>query len=376
MRKFILTLMASLLSCSAASAFWPEATDSSLEIGVGYRQDSVKWNIHSNFDSRSSYGYSGSDYGDYGTDCIPLSLKSKLHWKNLNIWQIEGRGRYITCDNVYLRGNADYGWITSGKNTDKDYIAFGSGSRSGSGFEFANSHSKVKGHVYDVKLALGYQFKMCDDSFSIAPLIGYSWHGQHLQDSHLKQSNRLFSGDNEYVRAATLNGAKSRSYSYSDYYSSYYDSYGSNSSSYGSCSYGGNHSKYHTRWNGPFIGFDLDYILCCEWALFGGYEFHWAEYHARGDWSLRSDLFDGFSHHAKNAYGNVLDLGVKWDFCECWTLALRGEFSWWYADKGHDSFKISEGRFGDVKTECLVSVPLRKVEWNSASITLDLGMVF
>ena len=42
MRKFAVTLMASLLVCSAASAFWPEATDSSLEVGVGYRQDKLE----------------------------------------------------------------------------------------------------------------------------------------------------------------------------------------------------------------------------------------------------------------------------------------------------------------------------------------------
>ena len=50
MRKFIVTLMASLLSCSAAFAFWPEATDSSLEIGVGYRQDRLEWKTSSHFD--------------------------------------------------------------------------------------------------------------------------------------------------------------------------------------------------------------------------------------------------------------------------------------------------------------------------------------
>ena len=47
MRKFALTLMASLLSCSAAFAFWPEATDSSLEVGVGYRQDRLEWKTSS-----------------------------------------------------------------------------------------------------------------------------------------------------------------------------------------------------------------------------------------------------------------------------------------------------------------------------------------
>ena len=49
MRKFAVTLMTSLLSCSAASAFWPEATDSSLEVGVGYRQDRLEWKTSTSF---------------------------------------------------------------------------------------------------------------------------------------------------------------------------------------------------------------------------------------------------------------------------------------------------------------------------------------
>jgi len=381
MRKFAVTLMASLLSCSAAFAFWPEATDSLLEVGVGYRQDKLEWKTSSHFDS----SYSGSsNYDGEFFDGLPARVSSHLKWDDLNIWQIEARGKFVTCDNIYLRANADYGWITSGKNKDRDFVGFDSyyygsdfsGSRSD--FEFAHSSSKVKGHVYDVKLAIGYQFKLCDDNFSIAPLVGYSWHGQHLQDRHLKQD---FYGD--YAGYSELfTGSRARS-SYSSDSSSYYtfDSYDVESYDYSYdsySSYGGNHSKYHARWNGPFIGFDMDYRFgcCCEWDLFGGYEFHWAQYHAKADWNLRCDLFDGFQHRAKNAYGHVFDIGVKWDFCECWTLAVKGEFQWWCAHRGRDRALVTECRVGDVKTDCYLSIPLRDVKWQSAGITVDLGMVF
>lgn len=333
MRKYIVTLMASLLSCSAAFAFWPEATDSSLEIGVGYRQDRLEWKTKSNFDS--SYG-SNEDYCQ-----IPLALQSHVKWRNLNIWQIEARGKYITCDNIYLRANADYGWITGGKNKDSDSMAFNNGVDDNFS-EFSKSHSKARGHVYDVKIALGYQFKMCDDSFAIAPLVGYSWNGQHVEDRGLK------------------NNSSSGSY---DYYT-----------------FRGRHSKYNTRWNGPFIGFDFDYRFGCgceaDWEIFGAYEFHWANYNAKADWRLRTDLFDGFRHHAKNAYGQVFDIGIKWDFCECWTLALKGEFQWWWADKGRDRSKISEERCGNVREKCFLRIPLRDIKWDSASVSLLVGMVF
>lgn len=333
MRKFILTLMASLLSCSAAFAFWPEATDSSLEIGVGYRQDKLEWKTRSNV-----------DYGDYDYCEFPLRVGSHLKWRDLQIWQIEAKGKYVTCDNIYLRANGDYGWITHGKNTDSDRVSFGDDSDSFSN-DFSNrSRAKARGHVYDAKIAVGYQFKMCDDSFAVAPLVGYSWHGQHINDRH--------------------NRDDSSSYSFADY------SYGNNR----------NHAEYHARWNGPFIGFDFDYRFGCgceaDWELFGAYEFHWATYHAKADFRGRNDLFDGFHHRAKNAYGHVFDIGIKWDFCECWTLALKGEFQWWWANHGRDRAKFVEASCGDVKTDCFLSIPLHDVRWDSASVSVDVGMVF
>jgi hypothetical protein len=370
MRKFIVTLMASLLSCSAAFAFWPEATDSSLEIGVGYRQDRLEWKTSSNFGS--------SSYGHYG---LPLKLRSHLKWRDLQIWQIEGRGKYVTCDNIYLRANGDYGWITHGKNTDSDFVTLNDYSyNNNSELEFAHSKSKARGHVYDAKLAVGYQFKMCDDSFAIAPLVGYSWHGQHIEDRHLKQ-NFYVNDDTivmDEIEAASVRSRSSRSSS--DYSSASFSDFSSSSDSYSYGSHHGKHSRYHTRWNGPFIGFDFDYRFGCgceaDWEVFGGYEFHWATYHAKGRWHLRSDLFDGFHHRAKNAYGHVFDIGVKWDFCECWTLAVKGEFQWWWAHRGRDRARIAEGSIGNVHTDCFLSIPLRHIKWESAAVSVDLGMVF
>jgi|GEM_PF-4857051 len=380
MRKFVVTLMASLLSSSAAFAFWPEATDSLLEVGVGYRQDKLEWKTASHFDSGSysDGGYFDGGYSD-GCECgLPLKLRSELKWRDLRIWQIDARGKYVTCDNIYFRASGDYGWITSGKNTDSDFVTFdGSGDLSdgvsGNALEFAHSKSKTKGHVYDGKIAIGYQFKLCDDTFAMAPLVGYSWHGQHIEDHHLRQNFYL---DDEFLfPGEEIGGARS----YSGYYPSFdYDSY--SDFSYDSSSNGANHSKYHARWNGPFVGFDFDYRFGsgCEtnWELFGDYEFHWAVYRAKAHWNLRPDLFDGFHHRAKKAYGHVFDIGIKYDFCECWTLALRGEFQWWWADHGRDRAKIAEIGCGNVRTDCQLTIPLRDIKWQSASVSLDLGMVF
>lgn len=350
MRKFAVTLMTSLLSCSAAFAFWPEATDSSLEIGVGYRQDRLEWKL---------LDRCGGDYSDYSgysySDNNSGGREQRFKWHNLSIWQIEARGKYVTCDNVYLRANGDYGWITSGKHK----IDFGNESLYGAGYDYGfGRHRSAKGHVYDARIAVGYQFKLCDDSFAIAPLVGYSWHGQHVQDKRKHD----YSSDSEY-------------------YSSYsYDSY-SYSYDYSGSSYGRDHHSFHTRWNGPFVGFDFDYRFGCgceaNWELFGTYEFHWATYNAKfkreGFGFYDCDGFKGHQH-AKNAWGSIFDIGVRWDFCECWTVALKGEFQWFWADKGHIRSRIDYANNNCI--ECHSKRPTRHIKWDSAAVMVDLGMVF
>lgn len=395
MRKFVLTVMASLFSCSAAYAFWPEAADASLEIGAGYRQDRLEWKTrnrcHSSDRCSESSGisyhscFSSDETLNNGDDVQgrPLSGRSKVKWRNLNIWEIEGRGKYVTCDNIYLRANGDYGWITSGKNHDSDHREFGRrGERdgadegfdynSGSDFEFARSHSRARGHVYDARLAVGYEFRLCDCSLALVPLVGYSWHGQHIRDRHLKQRcfDENFDQDQDFVFADGRSGGGSSDESGSSCTNNYESFFGSSSGS------GRDNSRYHTRWDGPFIGFDFDYRFWCDWTLFGTYEFHWAEYHARGHWFFRNDLPDGFRHRAKNAYGNIFDIGIRMDFCDCWTVAVKGEFQWWYADHGRDRARCFNEKNCDIKTHCFLSTPLRRVRWDSAAVIVDVGTVF
>lgn len=362
MRKILLTFMATLLSCSAAHAFWPEATDSSLEIGVGYRRDKLEWKTRADLSCCDC----DCDYGSYyGYDSGPFGVRSHLKWDNLRIWQIEGRGKYVTCDNLYFRAYGDYGWIHSGHNKDRDFYS----DYYYDDYEFSCSRSKTRGHVYDVNIALGYQFKLCDDSFSIAPVVGYAWKGTHLRDRHLRLNHLaqvpLFEG-----------GEVARSYS-CDYCSDYCD-YCSYSDSYScSCSSSsGLHSRYNNRWNGPFLGVDLEYRFLCNWSLFLDYEYHWATYHAKAHWNLRQDLPWGFHHRSKRAYGQVVDFGIKWDFCDCWTVALRGEFQYWCANKGHDRAKIFDASVCDVKTDCRLSIPLRHVRQHTEIVAIDIGMAF
>lgn len=328
MRKLFVTLIASLLTCSSAFAFWPEALDSCFEVGLGYRNDSLKW----------------KESADTFIGTAPVEVGSRVKWRNLNIWQVEAKGKYVTCDDIYLRGSADYGWITGGRVKHREFVEFDgdvtvTDSDLLSGFDDSTSRH-TRGHVYDVTLALGYQFRMCDDAFSIAPLFGYSWHGQHL-DFHF--------GDDSTT--------------------------GTYTSSYDSGSYEDS-TRYHTRWRGWLIGFDLDYQFCCDWNVFFTYEFHWDHYYAKSHNHFDSTFLEGFRHHSDRAYGQVVELGTKWAWCDCWTLGLTGKFQWWRAHHGKAKALISDVSVGDISTRCYDVRPLNHVDWCSASITVDVGFIF
>ncbi len=206
------------------------------------------------------------------------------------------------------------------------------------------------------------------------------------RDRHLKLSSEFCDdyteGNDNLLAVQRQQRGRSDSCSSSDYdddyscYSTSFDNYGY-CSSYDSCySSNRNRSRYHTRWNGFFIGFDFDYRFLCDFTLYGCYEFHWAQYHARARWNLREDLCNGFRHRAKNAYGNYFDIGLRWDFCECRTVSIKGEFQWWYADHGRDRALIADCRDGNVKTKCFLNIPLRDVRWHSEGVAVDVGMVF
>ena len=333
MRKFVVTFMASLLSCNAAFAFLPEAADTSFELGVGYRRDKFSWT-----------------HEGLPVDVVaPTRLVAKSQWHDLNIWQIDARVKYVTCDNLYFRANADYGWVTSGKFTRKDYVEAGDTSGSASvasdAVEMSNFSVKAdKGHVYDATLAIGYQFKMCDDSFALAPVVGYSWNGQHYE----------LGGDN------------------SSSSSSYVVDVAAESSGSGT-----SRNKFNTRWNGPFLGVDFDYKVWCDWSIFATYEFHWVRYHARTHWRFDpSNNLDGFNQRGKNAHGQVASVGVNYDFCECWTASLIGEWKYFRSNKGQHKELISDVDNGSIEQRCYRYTPLKHATWQSGSITLDVGMLF
>ncbi len=355
MRKSILTLATTLFSCSLYSfsvCNWLIPVDISLDIGAGYRRDNFKFETVAdrNNSSRNYYGYDydfdsfSYDYGTEYSDKFYPVYTSVLDWNDLNIAFIEGRGKCVVLNSFYFRGGGDYGLICNGLNIDDDYVhAYDS---SPSRKLISKSTSNTNGFVYDIDIAAGYQFSFFN--FSVAPLIGYAWKGQNMHDTDLKQNEiRNYSGE--------------------------LYSFGSGSNG---CSISGLSSKYNARWNGPFIGFDSEVDFLCFGSCMLNYEFHWGEYHANAIWNLRNDMPGGFKHHAKNSYGHVVDLGYKYNFCDYWTVGLHGGFQYFRANHGRDITVLESAYHGNVSGKNIQTIELRKVQWYSYNVSMDIGLVF
>jgi hypothetical protein len=346
-RKLFFAVATSILAYSQVSAFCcsflPEVAESSLDVGIGYRQDRIEW-----------------------TRQI-LGQKQKQKWESLNIWEIGVAGKYVTCDDVYFRGYASYGWVSNGHTKDTYSLSSesescsesssGFNSKSASSYNEDGSKTKARGHVYDASIALGYQFRWCEESLAFSPLLGYSWHGQHLKGKNHNHSS-----------------GSSDSYDcYSDYYSSDYSCTDcSSSESDFSSSESFEKNKYNARWNGPWLGFDVEYAVWCDWTVFFDYEYHWAKY------SASNQKFDnGLKAHqrGKNAHGQRFVIGTNWDFCDNWTAALVGEIGIWKA-KGKEKIVLGEIKIDDVELEGVLKNRLKDIKWETAAVTLAIGYAF
>lgn len=288
---------------------------SEVSFEAGYRQDAFKWSIA-------------------GPDNIPNVL-SEIKFKKLQLWQVRLSGRSLELCNFYVRYSLSYGKIFAGKTQDSDY--FGENRTR----EFSRSYADAgRGEVFDTSVSVGYMLKFpC--GLNIAPLAGTSYHMQNLQ---MYNGRQVVNGLSDFLGKIK-----------------------------------GLNSTYKSRWEGPWLGADLVWQIHSRLSFLGTFEYHWAKYHARGDWNLRSQFLDDFKHKA-HGHGTVLRLGVVYQLSPRCLLSLTFGSQSWTTAAGSDTIKILESlRLPNSK---LTSIPveyrtkLNKVEWTSYEIMLGIAYCF
>lgn len=269
-------------------------------VATGYRRDHFDWNIAGDSNGQNP------------------NILSELTWKNLEIYQVGGKGTLTAGKYLSLRGALDFGWIYNGDNQDSDY------NLDDRGGEFSRSNNKANdGSVLDASIGMGVPWKtqVGTHPFRITPLAGYSYHEQRL---------KILKG----FQAIPATGP-----------------------------FGGLGSEYEAKWKGPWLGLDLWLKPAARWTLLGTFEYHWADYRADARWNLRTDLAQPKSfRHSADGSGIVGSLGIGYSLPNEWILNMSGQIQDWSTDSGLDTTFYRNGTTAQTR--------LNEVNWDSFSVTL------
>lgn len=297
---------------------------SDLSLSLGYRVDSLDWNIN-------------GENNPFGSE---PNILSELEWRDLGIMLLKAEIISSNQTGFMFRGSVDYGWVQSGENQDSDYAG------DNRTLEFSRSINDVDGsRVLDLSGGLGYTvFAGESEQFRISPIFGYSYHRQNL---------RMVNGDQRLADLANWQ---------------IYDSRTTAVPPLGP--FPGLDASYEAKWSGPWLGVDVEMDLQGESTLFARLEAHKVDYSAEANWNLRSEFAHpvSFTHDANGA-GGVLTLGwrrVPEPYRWLWGVTVSVQN--WSTGSGIDRTYLANGAVG-VGT-------LNEVNWSSRSINFTLTKAF
>jgi len=286
-----------------------------IEVGYGYRQDSLDWNIAGDLQGNNP------------------NVLSELTWEDLLIHEICMGVRADLKRSFFLKGSINYGVIVDGENQDSDFAA------DNREMEFSRSNNDAdQGSTLDGLFGAGYKFRFFSKSFSVIPLVGYSYHRQHLTMTDGYQTITWAGGPPL--------GA-----------------------------FDGLDSTYDAEWRGPWIG--LDVTLETEsfakaippMSFYFGWEYHWADFYAEADWNLRDDFMHpkSFEHEADGT-GTVINLGGRLRLNRRWSVTLGYETRDWSAQEGVDRVFLTDGT--------IVTTRLNEINWHSDVVQFNCSIHF
>ncbi len=330
MRLLLLAVLFSVVT-GAGPAFGagPRILQLDYTLGSGYRVDDLDWNI-----------------AGFLTPADFVDVLSELSWNDLEIFQLKGEvktafGRPDQPLAIYLRGALDYGWILDGENQDSD---FAGNNRTE---EFSRSNNNADdGDVFDASFGGGWRVQSPDKKWTVAPLVGFSYHEQNLTLTEGVQtvSVPVVIGDSILVPPAPG-------------------------------PFPGLDSSYEAKWYGPWLGVDLSWQPLERFTLVGSFEYHfWVQYEAVARWNLRTqgqlalDQPRSFEHEADDGEGITLSLAGIYDLNSRFSVHLDLTYLDWQAEDGVDRVFFANGTLGETL--------LNEVNWESGSVMVGLSYRF
>jgi len=241
-----------------------------------------------------------------------------LHIKDISIYQVGLKGKWL-FNNWQFHLEGDCGWANSGN------------------YEEAGTATISRAHVHhgqvkDLIIGFGYLFPICWN-LRIGPVAGWSYNSQKIKIHHAE------TGD---LPDPILN-----------------------------------HLRYRNRWQGPWVGINTKFHICpCNLGISGGYEYHWADWHAT--WRLHGPDVPGVAfsdkRHSNDAHGQVVYLDARWNFWYCWNVGFGLKYQTFRAVNGRE--RPFAGSFAAVGLSSTEVDKVKHATWRSWAATLDVGYTF
>lgn len=274
------------------------------QLSTGYRQDDIDWSL------------------------IDGDTRTELTWDGLDIYEIGGSARVFIYEGFVVKGSISYGWIYDGKGAEDDFLD----QEEVYGF----SADSEDGNVLDLSAGIGYQVKLMDGKIAFTPLAGYAYDEQNLEMS------------DGFV---TVNGNDSVDPSPE------FPSVGEPDII---------ENTYDTQWSGPWLGFDLMFEATEKLSLIFGFEYHWVDYTAVGDWIL----LDFYEHpksytHTSDGTGFNIMLGADYALNDRWSVTLDITYLDWSTEGGIDRSYFTDG---------VEEVSLDEINWTSWGVLLGASV--
>ena len=310
MRKSLLAMM---FGCGVSGMVMADSGISTA-LQLGYRADSLDWNIASDLTGQAT-----------------PNIVSELQWTNLQIplvsWDID-----VYLADFYLRGNVAYGEIDSGNNQDSDYYG------DNRTVEFSRSNNNAAGgEVADASIGFGYKFDTSDTSSKFRsyfmPMLGYSLHTQDMKMTDAVQTV-------ESNVTPPLGPFPDLN------------------------------STYDAEWEGVWVGLifgeqNTKTDMEIELSLI----YHDVDYQAEADWNLRTDFAHPKSYeHMATGHGLSFSLDGRTPFrhSKRWFWAFGLDYGRWQTKAGLTTFYVSDGSTPQQQ--------LNEVNWESSAINLGLEL--
>ena len=305
-----------LLSLLLAIFVFPLAAYYKIEVGQGYQEGSLDWNIA----------------GPVVNKKVTPDVLSELKWQDLSLWNTHATAAYYEIGyRVKIEGN--YGKIYKGTVRDQD---FGGNGRTRI---FSDAQATAdRGEVYDYNLTAGYP--LCWKGFTFVP---YGGMGYDVQSVTMTSPATLdFNGQNNPFNPTSTK------------FKTKIDDLD---------------SSYKAVWKGPLLGFDLGY----RWAflaIFSSIEYHWLEFKGKAHWNLRDDILGPF-HHSGEGNGIKWKAGGSVDLNGQWTLSVLSVYTSYSLRHGIEKSTIVWN-----KEPLFIKTGLNDVNWHAWTITLNVGYKF